>query len=103
MMQDFFEAKNKDTEVFQKSELDIYLEEARLDPRLFIKFNLLSYWMTTMARFPYLSKMVYDILSIPITIIASESAFSIGSRVLTKYQSCFFSRMLKLLLLEFVP
>lgn len=78
-MQDFFEAKNKDTEVFQKSELDIYLEEATLDPRLSVKFNLLSYWMTHAARFPYLSKMACDILSIAITTVTSESAFSIGS------------------------
>ena len=88
MMQDFFEAKNKDIEVLEKSELDFYLEEATLDPRLSVKFNLLSYWMTNAARFPCLSKMACDILSIPITTVASESAFSIGSRVLTKYRSC---------------
>ena len=42
--------------------------------------------------------MACDIMSIPITIIASEFAFSIGGQILDKYHSCLLLQNAKALL-----
>ncbi|XP_075099469.1 zinc finger BED domain-containing protein RICESLEEPER 3-like [Nicotiana tabacum] len=71
-----------------KSELDIYLEEPKLDFEKFREMDIIMYWKNYSGKYPDLSVMARDVLSIPITTITSESAFSIGGRVLTKYRSC---------------
>ena len=65
-----------------RTHLDVYLDEKRLDRRSFRNLDVLSYWRENQARFGDLAMMARDILSIPITTVASESAFSIGARVL---------------------
>ncbi|KAL8101984.1 hypothetical protein AgCh_033764 [Apium graveolens] len=70
----------------EKNELDRYLEEKRLNRAL--EIDVLDYWSTNQFRFPNLALMARDVLTIPISTIASESAFSIGGRVLDQYRSC---------------
>jgi len=79
--------------------LDLYLDEENLDPNFFDKLDVLSYWKDRRDRYPNLSKMACDVLSIPITTVASESAFSIDSRVLTKYHSSILSENVEALIL----
>lgn len=69
------------------SELDKYLTEVTEDPNkdldilVWCKQNLHSH------RFPILSSMARDILAIPVSTVASESAFSTGGRVLDCFRS----------------
>ena len=68
-----------------KSELDKYLAEDIEDDDH--SFNILSWWKYNSPRFPILSRMARDILAIPISTVASESAFSTSGRVLDDFRS----------------
>ena len=72
----------------RKFELDLYLDEAQLALTLFKKLEVLNYWQDCQHRYPNLARIAYDVLSIPIITIATESAFSIGGCVLIKYRCC---------------
>ncbi|XP_077246139.1 zinc finger BED domain-containing protein RICESLEEPER 3-like [Tasmannia lanceolata] len=85
---DEFEEFCQSTETFRpsKSEMDTYLEEIRFKCEK-AHFDVLEWWKMNTLKFPTLSKMARDILTIPITTVASESAFSAGGRVLDQYRS----------------
>ncbi|CAN1302148.1 Zinc finger BED domain-containing protein RICESLEEPER 2 [Linum perenne] len=51
------------------------------------RFDVLAYWKASALRFPILTEMARDVLAIPISSIASESAFSTGGRVLSNFRS----------------
>lgn len=73
----------------EKSELDVYLEERVFfhDEEIDPPFDALGWWREHTLKFPILSKMACDILSIPITTVASESAFSAGGRVIEPHRA----------------
>ncbi|KAA8544590.1 hypothetical protein F0562_022602 [Nyssa sinensis] len=68
-----------------KSQLDLFLEEQKFDRKQ--DLDILSYWKANKLRYLELALMAHDILSIPITTVASKSTFSIGSQILNKYRS----------------
>ncbi|KAH0708975.1 hypothetical protein KY284_010402 [Solanum tuberosum] len=61
-----------------KSELDLYLEEKKLDYQTFHEMDVIKYWKDNEKKYHDLSVMARDVLSVPITTVASESAFSIA-------------------------
>ena len=69
-----------------KSELDKYLAEDCEDIES-NKFDILTWWKTNSSRFPILAHLARDVLAIPISTVASESAFSTGGRVLDDFRT----------------
>ncbi|KAG6482782.1 hypothetical protein ZIOFF_059421 [Zingiber officinale] len=60
-----------------KSQLDLYLEEPKLEFAYYQDLDILEHWKNQKHRYPTLALMACDVLAIPITTVASESAFSI--------------------------
>ncbi|KAG8489267.1 hypothetical protein CXB51_017287 [Gossypium anomalum] len=80
--------KKRELEIYgedKTSELGKYLAEANEE---FVEdFDILLWWKVNSPRFPTLSKMAKDVLPIPVSTVASESAFSTGRHVLHQYRS----------------
>uniref|UniRef100_A0A2P2LB48 Zinc finger BED domain-containing protein DAYSLEEPER n=1 Tax=Rhizophora mucronata TaxID=61149 RepID=A0A2P2LB48_RHIMU len=68
-----------------KSELDQYLDESLL-PRV-QEFDVLGWWKLNKLKYPTLSKMARDILTIPVSTVGSESVFDSGPKTLDAYRS----------------
>uniref|UniRef100_A0A8I6WKK9 Zinc finger BED domain-containing protein RICESLEEPER 2-like n=1 Tax=Hordeum vulgare subsp. vulgare TaxID=112509 RepID=A0A8I6WKK9_HORVV len=79
-----------------KSELEKYLtEDNEANSR---KFNILEWWKVNSSRFPVLSRLARDVLAFPISMVASESAFSTGGRILDDFRSSLTPFMVQALL-----
>lgn len=68
-----------------KSELDQYLEESLL-PRM-QELDVLSWWKLNKLKYPTLSKMARDILTIPVSTAAPDSIFDTVTKELDQYRS----------------
>ncbi|KAL5726719.1 hypothetical protein ACHQM5_009733 [Ranunculus cassubicifolius] len=69
----------------QKTQLEMYLSEPRR--RTTEPLDVLDYWKSNQFRYPELARMARDILSIPVSTVASEAAFSVGGRVVDQFRS----------------
>ena len=85
-------------ELYGKSELDVYLDEGVHISEDDSKFNVLEWWKMNYLKFRVLSKMACDILSIPITTVASEFSFSAAGRVIDPYRATLDAKTVQVLL-----
>ncbi|CAN0913177.1 Zinc finger BED domain-containing protein RICESLEEPER 2 [Linum grandiflorum] len=78
------------------TDLDLYLQEKQYkevirkeNENLVVdKFDILGWWSSHHGKlFPILSEMAREILAIPISTVASKSAFSTGGRVLNDFRT----------------
>lgn len=79
-----------------KSELERYLGE-ETEPEN-DNFDILLWWKVNSPRFPVVAEMARDLLAIPISTVASESAFSTGGRVLDPFRSSLTPKVVQALL-----
>jgi hypothetical protein len=93
-------AANKKTTTFvrSKNELDRYLEEETLPNYDNDNFDILGWWKLEGTRYPTLRLVARDILAIPITTVASESAFSTSGRLLSDHRSRLTPKMVEALM-----
>jgi hypothetical protein len=78
-----------------KSELDIYFEEECVED--IENFDILAWWKAHAEKFPILSVVARDFLAIPLSTVPSESAFSLGGRILGESRSSLTGEMLEAL------
>lgn len=79
-------ASRRPTTMRFKSELERYLED-ELVPIGTENFKILDWWKVAGTHYPTLRKVARDIFAIPVTTVASESAFSTSGRVLSEHRS----------------
>ena len=68
------------------NELEKYLAE-NCDGKKDVNFEILEWWRDNCNRFQVLSKVVKDVLTVPVSTVASESAFSTGGRIVDPFRS----------------
>jgi hypothetical protein len=67
------------------TELDRYLDEIPV-PRS-KEFDIFKWWMDNATKYPILVRIAKDLLAIPASSVASESAFSTSKRIISDFRS----------------
>ena len=80
-----------------KSELDAYLDEGLFFSQDY-KFDALAWWKEKSMKFRILSKLVANVLVVPISTVASEATFNVGGRVIDPYRSTLAPKTVQMLI-----
>ena len=67
--------------IAEKNDLEKYLLDENVNP-MAENFDILAWWQVNGDKFKVLSQIPRDVLAVPVSTVASESAFSIGDRIL---------------------
>ena len=78
------------------NEVDRYLVDESVNPKT-PSFEVLLWWKDNANRYSILSLIARDILAIPISTVASESAFSTSGRILDSFRSSLSPKMVEAL------
>ncbi|KAK3228849.1 hypothetical protein Dsin_000730 [Dipteronia sinensis] len=92
----FKKMKEKKDFVDLKNEVERYLIEFDecIDDE---NFDLLNWWNVNSSKYKILSQIAKDVFAIPVSTVASESAFSTGGRVLDPFRSSLTPKMVEIL------
>ena len=80
----------------KQSELEMYLSEAVNEDDG--SCDVLRWWKLNFQRFPVLSRLVRDVLVVPILTIASELCFSTSGRLLDVFRSSLTPKLVEALI-----
>ncbi|KAL7166525.1 hypothetical protein ACSBR2_037235 [Camellia fascicularis] len=83
--------------VENKSELEKYLVDDCVDPRV-PNFDILNWWKVNRNKCKVLSLITRDVLAVPVSTVAFESAFSTSGRVLDPFRSSLTPKMVEALI-----
>ncbi|KAG6497978.1 hypothetical protein ZIOFF_045884 [Zingiber officinale] len=91
------EAQNEEEQLQEISnKVDKYLAD-EIEKRSNQSFNLLEWWKGSKTRYTILSMIAKDVFTISCSTVASESAFSLGKRVVDPFRSSLSPKMVEAL------
>ncbi|KAL0295964.1 UNVERIFIED_CONTAM: putative AC transposase [Sesamum radiatum] len=80
-----------------ESKLDSYLNE-KIETDEPPSFSITEWWKLHTPRFPILARLARDVLAMPISTVASESAFSTGGRIIDDFRASLTPKMAQALI-----
>jgi hypothetical protein len=80
-----------------KTEIESYCQEDRVPYNPLVELDILGWWKANSTRYPILASIAREVLAIPATTVASESAFSTGGRVVSDHRTCLTPKMVEAL------
>ena len=78
--------QSSNDDISSKHDVEKYLTDAN-ESTSNAHFDILTWWKLNGHRYPILSQIAKDVLAIPVSTVASESALSTGGRVLDPFRS----------------